>query len=160
LEKQSQFNLLRTIHQNNSKEFTKLQYFGANNLGPDIYYNISKVRIGNILPTYDLNITGDINCSRNYYLNGIEQFNILFVDSFGNARINGTYSSEISYDGALLVLGGAAVKHNINAGRRVKLFYIGNSSSSYSGTSGSIQGLGGLNIVKDAYIGGNLYVKK
>jgi hypothetical protein len=56
---------------NGGRGFTKLQYFGTDNSGPDIYFDTSKVGIGNNSPQYEFDVTGDINCSGNYFLNGI-----------------------------------------------------------------------------------------
>jgi hypothetical protein len=36
--------------------------------GNDIYFDTGKVRIGNNSPTYNLDVTGDINCSGNYLI--------------------------------------------------------------------------------------------
>jgi hypothetical protein len=40
---------------NSGRDFTKLQYFGADNSGSDIYFDTNKVGIGNNSPQYELN---------------------------------------------------------------------------------------------------------
>jgi hypothetical protein len=50
---------------NSETDCYRIQYFGADNSGDNIYFNIGKVEIGNNSPSYDLNITGNINVTGN-----------------------------------------------------------------------------------------------
>jgi hypothetical protein len=47
------------------KLILRIQYYGANNPGPNIYYNTDKVEIGNNSPQYEFDVTGDINFTGN-----------------------------------------------------------------------------------------------
>jgi hypothetical protein len=78
---------------NSGRNFTKLQYFGADNSGPDIYFDIGKVGIGNNLPQYEFDVTDDINCSGNYFLNGVS-----FQGYIGYISYTG-YTGYIRYTG-------------------------------------------------------------
>jgi hypothetical protein len=60
--------------------------------GNDIYFDTGKVRIGNNSPTYNLDVTGDINCSGNYLIN-----RVLHMSEFENKILELTEKYEGKY---------------------------------------------------------------